>query len=535
MGRSRSRGRNVAKGHDNRDGGRGNGHGAGKDSARDRDRDRDHDRDHDRGRSGGRDLEWALAAWKRERNRREELEKLAKEAELKKKSEQDAKDMEARMQMGISSALLAAGVATDGKTASTGAGNDALNPSAQFPGAAGGFQATGSGSSPSTGFPMNMPPPQGAAFMLPPQWPPLQPHAMQPPPQPPTLPQWLQPQSAGNQMGMPMTGPTAGGNGRAVEWAWPFMMNAMPHGFPWGVPAQVLAQIGDNSPKANPKEQRLNKPGNKDEAEGAPPRREQGDDPLLKRLKMIDEAVGRLNGASLRAARARDAPRVVNRSSPRVGAAARGRSSTRPTASGSRGDASSSRGRSGGVSDGRRSESEQRGPREGAEDEDHGDSREGESDTSSRRAHAKSRQPARLPVRGRRRELVRQASRGRRSADLSPQSERHGEARTASERHTGDVAGNNNYVEMDDEAYQATEVAKFINAAAELAECTDVEEEPPLVEGNQDYEKWAKWFHKKAKPEAINELMKEYNILHKVATSKKLKIVKLLKFYIAHV
>ena len=304
---------------------------------------------------------------------------------------------------------------------------------------------------------------------------------------------------AAQQSGM-AAAPAAMDGGRAMEWSVPMLWSALQHGL-----QQVQGQPGNQPPST----QRVPEPAA---------------DPLEKRLKQIDEVLGRLNGAgnvlprppeALRSGRQKGAydspparsPRTGRRSSPRT------RRRTSPLAvSGRRGERASAS--SAGKDDA------------DFEDEDGADSRDDRSDASNHRGRILGHSHARLPVE----DDPRGHKRGASSRPVSPPS--RGSSGRSARIMESDV-----YTEMTDEAYQTTRVEVFRQAADELLAATELEgEQPPqpTLTSSEHFEAWEKWYAGRVNMDTIRAIMKDYQVPVKATATKAIRIVKLIKFFIAH-
>jgi hypothetical protein len=93
------------------------------------------------------------------------------------------------------------------------------------------------------------------------------------------------------------------------------------------------------------------------------------------------------------------------------------------------------------------------------------------------------------------------------------------------------------YTEMTDEAYHSTRVEVFRQAADELLAATELEgEQPPqpAITSSEHFEAWEKWYAGRVNMDIIRTIMKDYQVPVKATATKAIRIVKLIKFFIAH-
>jgi hypothetical protein len=84
---------------------------------------------------------------------------------------------------------------------------------------------------------------------------------------------------------------------------------------------------------------------------------------------------------------------------------------------------------------------------------------------------------------------------------------------------------------------RTTRVEVFRQAADELLAATELEgEQPPqpTLTSSEHFEAWEKWYAGRVNMDTIRAIMKDYQVPVKATATKAIRIVKLIKFFIAH-
>jgi hypothetical protein len=513
----------------------------------------------------------AWAAWRRERDRREELEKVVNENEKRKAAEESEKAIAARISTGISEALKMAGVAP---------GSGAVPPQGGVA-AGGGTQPTsgmptpGSGHSPFMYVPADTamadrggpgaaaanPSPAGPGFQT-----------VQGVQQYPGHAQlgggffghwnpWAT--SAGGQRAPP--GPQVGVHvdpnreekmpgmmppgGRAVDAAWQFMGPAASlwPGMPgWhGHAPQHDGRHPHGGSGSGGSTQGASRSQERGEQQDAPPPWE----PLLARLKQVDELVGKLNNNGLEAFRRPSRPRGR---SPRAPMAADRPKSAR-TRSPSTNRSNSSAARSPHTR--HPPKSERRPPRRPVKSrkENRTQRTSGSEESASADneiedgADEDTKNNQRLPFRRRRRATSGGASAAASAAAVRADASTGAgsqQRRNADDLETGrgGVTGGlrpsrakEDYQEMSDEQLLQFRVEDLKAACNDVLSTLNVEQgQDPAIAEPKDIEEWAEWVAKQrqVRVEDLNSCLKENGITAKLST-KKLKVIQLVKYAVA--